>query len=266
MADEKKEMENLEKDFADFEDFEDSAEQDLPELEEDLMSEAEKKALQELKESLQDEAEPIQEETEVTQEELNKKTETSLKADFSDFNEDIDDLNHDFSHMFENEEQLDEIQKKLMAQCAEQGFDEANQLGGFNPWQEENDEESAVKKYILYISRDFVPYIDELTTDERSAFINDCIQTKLDLNNEEKQKEKKKEIAKHFGILLLTICLSAPVVLFCVHKTIMATFDNYKYSQENFEKLYRQRFAKDKAYMRSVQYNRQIKLKNTASH
>lgn len=265
MADEKKEIENLEEDFAD---FEDSEAQDLPELEEDLMSEAEKKALQEEQAELaQEEVEPSQEETEINQEELNKKTESSLNADFSDFNDDIDDLNHDFSHMFENEDQLDEIQKKLMAQCSEQGFDEANQLGGFNPWQEEeDDEESAVKKYILYISRDFVPHIDNLTTDERSAFINDCIQTKLDLDNEEKQKEKKKELAKHFGILILTICLSAPVVLFCVHKTIMATFDNYKYSQENFEKLYRQRFAKDKAYMRSVQYNRQIKLKNTTSY
>lgn len=264
MADEKKEMENLEEDFADFEDAET---QDLPKLEEDLMDEADKKALKKEKAALEELKEPVQEETEIIQEELNKKTEASLNADFADYGENIDDLNHDFSHMFENEDQLEEIQKKLMAQCAEQGFDEANQLGGFNPWQEEeDDEDSAVKKYILYISRDFVPYIDELTTDERSAFINDCIQTKLDLENVEKQKEKKKEIAKHFMVLILTICLSAPIILFCVHKTIMATFDNYKYSQESFEKLYKQRFAKDKAYMRSVQYNRQIKSKNTTSH
>ena len=257
MADEKKEIENLEEDFAD---FEDSETQDLPELEEDLMSEADKKALHEQQANL------AQEETEIVQEELNKKTEASLNAEYPNFEENPDDLNHDFSHMFENEDQLEEIQKKLMTQCAQQGFDEISQLDGTNPWQEEDDEESAVKKYILYISRDFVPHIDNLTTDERSAFINDCIQTKLDLNNIEKQQEKKKELARHFGVLILTICLSAPIVLFCVHKTIMATCDNYRYCQENFEKLYRQRFAKDKAYMRSVQYNRQLKTKPSTSH
>lgn len=262
MTDEKKENENLEKDFADFEDFDDSQTQDLPELEEDLMDEADKNALiQEQNKPAKENPEQNQEETEIIQEELNKKIETSLNDDYPSFEENIDELNHDFSHMFENENQLDEIQKKLMEQCTQQGFDEIN-TNSINPWQEEDDEESAVKKYILYVSRDFVPYIDDLTTDERSAFINDCIQTKLDLENAEKQAQKKKEIAKHFGILILTICLSAPIVLFCVHKTIIATFDNYKYSQESFEKLYRQRFAKDKAYMRSVQYNSQSKLKN----
>ena len=57
--------------------------------------------------------------------------------------------------------------------------------------------------------------------------------------------------------MILTFILSMPIVLFACHKAIMATFDNYKYSQENFEKLYRQRFKKDRAYMRSVQYNKQ---------
>ena len=41
----------------------------------------------------------------------------------------------------------------------------------------------------------------------------------------------------------------------------MATFDNYKYSQENFEKLYKSRFEKDRAYMRSIQYNKEQELK-----
>ena len=61
--------------------------------------------------------------------------------------------------------------------------------------------------------------------------------------------------------MILTICLSAPFVLMGVHKAIMLTFENYKYSQENFEKLYRQRFQKDRAYMRSIQYNKEQELK-----
>ena len=37
--------------------------------------------------------------------------------------------------------------------------------------------------------------------------------------------------------------------------------ENYKYSQENFEKLYKQRFEKDNAYMRSIQYNKKHSIK-----
>ena len=52
-----------------------------------------------------------------------------------------------------------------------------------------------------------------------------------------------------------------PIALLLVNKTIMATFENYKYSQENFEKLYKQRFEKDKAYMRSIEYNKELEKK-----
>ena len=60
----------------------------------------------------------------------------------------------------------------------------------------------------------------------------------------------------------LTICFITPFALLGVHKAIMMTFENYKYSQDNFEKLYKQRFEKDKAYIRSVQYNKEMAKKN----
>ena len=46
-----------------------------------------------------------------------------------------------------------------------------------------------------------------------------------------------------------------------MNKAIMVTFENYKYSQTNFEKLYKQRFENDRAYMRSLQYNQNLKTK-----
>ena len=55
--------------------------------------------------------------------------------------------------------------------------------------------------------------------------------------------------------MILTFIIATPLFLFLVNKSIMMTFDNYKYSQDNFEKLYKQRFFNDRAYMRSVQYN-----------
>ena len=129
-------------------------------------------------------------------------------------------------------------------------------------WEELDSNNAVVKKYIFYVSKDFVPIMDNLTIDERSAYINDAIQKKIDLENEQKQKELKRKLIIHFTIMILTICLSAPFVIFAMHKAIMATFDNYKYSQENFEKLYKQRFEKDRAYMRSIQYNKALQAKN----
>lgn len=132
-----------------------------------------------------------------------------------------------------------------------------------SPWEKFDEEEnSAVKKYIFYVSKDFVPYIDNLTTDERSAYINDAIQKKIDFELQEKNKNTKKRIILHFVVMVLTFILAMPFVLWFSHKAIMATFDNYKYSQENFEKLYKERFSKDRAYMRSIQYNKEQKEKN----
>ena len=46
-----------------------------------------------------------------------------------------------------------------------------------------------------------------------------------------------------------------PFVLIGVNKAIMHTFDNYKYSQDNFERLYKHRFEKEKAHIRTLQHN-----------
>lgn len=159
------------------------------------------------------------------------------------------------------EEQQIEIKEEIKTN--EEVIDKKEEL---SLWEELDENNSVVKKYIFYVSKDFVPYIDNLSIDKRSAYINDAIQIKIDLENEKKQKEKKIKLITHFTVMILTFCLMAPIVLFGVHKAIMATFDNYKYSQDNFEKLYKQRFAKDRAYMRSVEYNKQLKQKNVKSH
>ena len=128
-------------------------------------------------------------------------------------------------------------------------------------WEELSENNSVVKKYIMYISKDFVPYIDSLNVDERMAYINDAIQMKIDSEDEKKKKIKKKKIKTHLILSILTFCIMTPFALFIVNKAIMATFENYKYSQENFEKLYKQRFEKDRAYMRSLEYNKELEKK-----
>lgn len=122
-------------------------------------------------------------------------------------------------------------------------------------------ENSPLKKYIMYIAREFVPIIDSMTIDQRIAYINDAIQIKIDNQKEKELKSKKNQFIIHLIIIISVFILSAPFALYIANKAIMLTFENYKYSQENFEKLYKQRFEKDSAYIRSLQYNRKHSIK-----
>ena len=213
---------------------------------------------------------------------------TDFMEDFKDFDEDDNfapEIDEDLANEEENElqesveiieEQTEEIKENIQEQENQENNEEAlkqnvqiekmqplpsPEVQDISPWEELDKNNSVVKKYIFYVSKDFVPYIDNLTTDERTAYINDAIQKKIDLEDENRQKEVKRKVVFHFVVMILTICFSAPFVLLGVHKAIMLTFDNYKYSQENFEKLYKSRFEKDRAYMRSIQYNKEQKAK-----
>lgn len=136
-----------------------------------------------------------------------------------------------------------------------------------SPWDEYTQEEdSAVKKYIFYVSKDFVPIIDKLSTDERTAYINDAIQKKIDIEHENHKKNAKRKVLIHIAIMILTFIIITPFVLLLAHKSILATFENYKYSQESFEKLYKSRFEKDRAYLRSIQYNKEQEQKKKNSN
>lgn len=124
-------------------------------------------------------------------------------------------------------------------------------------WEELKDDNSVVKKYIIYISKDFIPVIGKMTTDERSAYINDAIQIKLDLEDENKQAAKKRQAVINLIISIFIILAISPFTLLFANKAIMATFENYKYSQDNFERLYKHHFEKNKIYARSLQYNKE---------
>ena len=188
------------------------------------------------------------------------------EEEFKDFDdEEVENLpiEDDFSNV-ETTKPQDELQEAQENTDLDEkkSVEEQKKSQDLSIWEEFDENNAVVKKYIFYVSKDFVPIIDELTLDERSAYINDAIQKKIDLENEQKQKELKRKLVIHFILMVLTICLSAPFVIFLAHKAIIATFDNYKYSQENFEKLYKQRFEKDRAYMRSIQYNKALEAKN----
>ena len=158
------------------------------------------------------------------------------------------------------EQPKEEIVEKAPEQPKEQIKEQAKEE--ISEWEEFDSKNSVVKKYIVYIAKEFIPTMDSLTTDERSAYINDAIQKKIDFEDVKKQKNKKFRLVLHFIIMIVVFVAVMPFALLGVNKAIMMTFENYKYSQDNFEKLYKQHFEKDRAYMRSLEYNKkQSKVK-----
>lgn len=122
-------------------------------------------------------------------------------------------------------------------------------------WEEHDKNKNVVKKYIFEISKDLIFYLDKKSPKERNAYINSAIRLKIDNENIEKQKKLKICLFTHALIIVLIFIFATPFILKMTNTAFMLTFKNYKYSQENFEKLYKERFLNNKAYLRSIQYN-----------
>ncbi len=142
-----------------------------------------------------------------------------------------------------------DIKEELMDEIEKTAKEEENN-------NEEEEKEAPLKKYLFYVSKEFENTIDNLSLDKRTAFINEAIQMKIDSTKANFQTQKINKIIFQAFVVFLTVCITTPIALFIMNKAIMLTFENYKYSQYNFEKLYKQRFESDRAYMRSVHYNK----------
>ena len=190
-----------------------------------------------------------------------------------DFNADVDevDVHYDEDSEFEvpdylkgvdGDDNLKENKEEIKEEVKEEIKEEISEITPPKlppepeQWEELDEDNGVVKKYIFYVSKDFVPLMDSLNPDQRTAYINDAIQRKIDSEYELTAIERKKKIMAHIIVMILTFFIVTPIVLFIVHKSIMMTFENYKYSQDNFEKLYKKQFQKDRAYMRAIEHNR----------
>ena len=187
-------------------------------------------------------------------------------------NFEVEEQNFDFDKIDEIKQAIEQAQEEQVQEVQEQPsdveivaqFDKPESIPDLEHWEEFCQENTCVKKYITYISKDFVNIMDKMSTDERSAYINDAIQKKIDIENEELQIEKKKTTTMHTMIAIATIIIATPFMLLGVNKAIMHTFDNYKYSQDNFERLYKHRFEKEKVRVRTLQHN--LLNKNTTNN
>lgn len=119
----------------------------------------------------------------------------------------------------------------------------------YQPEQEENwqdpfgriNENDAVKKFVIYISKEFLPEIENLDTDARSAFVNDALQIKREMDKKDRRLFLYTRLLKHVFICILTISIAIPFLFWLVQKSIVVTQENYGYVQNSFQVLYTQK-------------------------
>ena len=108
-------------------------------------------------------------------------------------------------------------------------------------------ENDAVKKYVIYIAKDFVPYVDHMDKDARSAFVNESIQLKLQMEGKDRKWHAFVRVLRHIIVSVFTLLIAVPALFWLADKSISATVQNYEYVQKNFEKLYKDKAERDKA-------------------
>ena len=108
-------------------------------------------------------------------------------------------------------------------------------------------ENDAVKKYVIYIAKDFVPFVDDMDKDARSAFVNESIQLKLQMEGKDRKWHAFVRVLRHIIVSVFTLLIAVPALFWLADKSITATVQNYEYVQQNFEKLYKDKAERDKA-------------------
>lgn len=107
-------------------------------------------------------------------------------------------------------------------------------------------ENDAVKKYVIYISKDFVSEFDKLSTDARSAMINEALSVKAEVDRKSERVFLYTRLVKHVLVCIFTIVISVPFLFWLANKSIAVTAQNYGYVQKNFENLYKERIDRER--------------------
>ena len=147
----------------------------------------------------------------------------------------------------ENPEQVSqEAQNDFQSEpIAEEELPSAHESEWHDPFG--TNENDAVKKYVIYIAKDFVPYVDHMDKDARSAFVNESIQLKLQMEGKDRKWHAFVRVLRHIIVSVFTLLIAVPALFWLADKSITATVQNYQYVQQNFEKLYKDKAERDKA-------------------
>lgn len=159
----------------------------------------------------------------------------------------------------ENEDSENNYRAEIEAECAseEEQIKNATQtikeLNIAERWKKlDAATQNEMKKYVFQIAEEYVNLVEPLDKEERVAFINDAIEKKLLVDLQAKSTRRKISIVASILVMIFVAIVTLPVVMLITNRAILATFDNYRYSQESFEKLYKDKLFKNKQYRQSL--------------
>lgn len=100
--------------------------------------------------------------------------------------------------------------------------------------------ENNYKKIVVYIyGKDNIDYINKISSQERNKVINSI----LDIGRTKSLLQVKRDFIRNyilqFLIIILTTTLAIPLVLTVINKSYQVTLSSYKFSEDNFRKLYK---------------------------
>ncbi len=122
-----------------------------------------------------------------------------------------------------------------------------------------NDDAPTYKKFVIYINKDNVEYVESLTQEERNKVINRFFIASSVKSEEEIKKEKIKSYFIHGLIVIFTIVFCVPAFYALVNASYEITRNNYSISEQNIIKLYK---SKKNAKILNPQDDTKAKNKN----
>ena len=102
------------------------------------------------------------------------------------------------------------------------------------------DKESyGTKKYVFKIYPENIDFIDEFPLQKRNAVINYAITRYIHSLYEDEKSEQAKKRMKKFLVWILAVLIGAPLFIFLVNISLIATKSNYSQMQNNIHELHR---------------------------
>ena len=102
------------------------------------------------------------------------------------------------------------------------------------------------KKFVIQIDNDNVDYFESFSPSERVSLINKFLSLEQIKSRSDYRKKRIKEYLIHLSIVILTVFIFLPLFYFSINKLVLLTLENYKQTQLNFEKLYKDNSLKKK--------------------
>ena len=100
--------------------------------------------------------------------------------------------------------------------------------------------ETEVKKYVIHVDPDNIPFMENLSVNERRKIINTVIREQAIFSEDGLKTRRQRNFIVHVLLVVITLSLSFPILFTMVNKALKVTIQNYDQTRSNFSKLYKE--------------------------